>query len=79
MGDDSLRLERIERLLRDLEYEVTRGIMEREIEPRMYFGRVLPGSPTGYVSLIFEVRPSDGHFPSGADVRPRLRVVKDGG
>lgn len=76
MSDDAnIRRERIERLLRELEYEVTRGVMEREIEPRMGFSKILPGGPTGYVSMFFEVRPSDGSPMLGLDQMPRLRVV----
>lgn len=77
MSDDAnIRRERIERLLRELEYEVTRGVMEREIDPRMGFERVIPGGPTGYVTMQFHVQPSDGRPSFSQDRMPRLRVVK---
>lgn len=53
----NIRRERIERLLRELEYEVTRGIMEREIEPQMGWSTIMPGGPTGEVIAEFRVRP----------------------
>lgn len=77
MTDASFRHERIERLLRELEYEVTRGVMEREIEPQMGMNKILPGGPTGQVVMRFEVRPSTGREFFGEDQMPRLRVVSD--
>jgi hypothetical protein len=74
-ADGDMRRDRIERLLRELEYEITRGIMEREIDPRMGMSRILPGGPTGYVSISFDVRPSDGNSGFGGDRMPKLRVV----
>lgn len=47
----NVRLERIERLLSELEYEMARGIMQREIGPEMVFRRLLAGGPTGAVAL----------------------------
>lgn len=76
MGDDaSFRRDRIERLLRELEYEITRGVMGREIEPRMGMEKIIPGGPTGYVTMRFDVRPSDGRSFMSGDQMPRLRVV----
>lgn len=72
-----IRRERIERLLRELEYEITRGVMEREIEPRMGWSKILTGGPTGHVLARFEVRPSDGSDFLGGNQMPRLRVVGD--
>ena len=69
-----MRRERIERLLRELENEVTRGVVEREIEPRMGMNKLLPGGPTGTVLLSFEVRPTDGREYFGEDRMPRLGV-----
>jgi len=77
VSDADMRRERIERLLRELEYEVTRGVMEREIEPRMGWSKILPGGPTGYVMARFEVRPSDGNEFTSEPQMPRLYVVKN--
>lgn len=76
----NIRRERIERLLRELEYEVTRGVMEREIEPEMGWSKILPGGPTGSVIAEFRVRPRrEGEFSFDRREEPRLRVVKDDG
>ena len=77
--DANMRRDRIERLLRELEYEITRGVMGREIEPRMGMSKILPGGPTGYVQLHFTVQPSDGRSVFGPDQMPTLRVVSDNG
>ncbi len=78
MDSANIRRERIERLLYELEYEVTRGVMEHEIEPRMGLQKILPGGPTGTVMLRFEIQPMrrDDQLFSGVDL-PRLRVVGD--
>ncbi|MFV1530634.1 hypothetical protein [Phaeobacter sp. JH209A] len=74
----NIRRERIERLLRELEYEVTRGIMEREIEPEMGWSKILPGGPTGTVIAEFRVRPRrSNEFSFDDRQEPRLRVVSD--
>ena len=78
-ADADMRRERIESLLRELEYEVTRGVMERQIEPSMGLSKILPGGPTGHVVMRFEVRPSDGCEFFGEPQMPRLRVVSDNG
>jgi hypothetical protein len=76
--DGDMRRERIERLLNELEYEITRGIMNREIDPHMGMSSILPGGPTGHVSISFDVRPSDGRYAGfGPDRMPRLRVVEN--
>lgn len=75
-ADADMRRERIERLLRELEYEITRGVMEREIEPRMGLSKILPGGPTGYVFLRLDLRPDDGTMLPREDM-PRLRVISN--
>ena len=37
-----MRKARIERLLSELEYEIVRGVMEREIEPDLHFSKIFP-------------------------------------
>ena len=75
----NFRMERIERLLRELRYEVERGMMEREIDEQLGFRFVVPISniiKDGVVQCEFRTRP----MPRGAmaidDLQPRLRVVK---
>jgi hypothetical protein len=76
----NLRMERIDRLLQELRYEVQRGMMEGEVDESLGFRFIVPVSKTfknGVVHCEFRTRPSpypmhnfDG--PNG----PRLRVVK---
>lgn len=74
----NIRLERVERLLRELEYEVTRGVMEREIEPEMSWSKIMPGGPTGEVVAEFRIRPlAKGQWHIDDRRPPRLRIVSD--
>ena len=73
-----MRMERIERLLKELEYEVTRGIVEREIDETIVFRFIVPIShsiPDGQVFGEFRTRPvtRDQFFP-GFD-KPNLKLV----
>lgn len=75
----NIRLERIEKLLHELRYEVERGLHNREIDEHMTFQFIYPISqkiPNGSVVCRFEVRP----MPMGRfmleDREPRLKVVK---
>ncbi len=78
MTDADMRRERIERLLKELEYEITRGVMGREIEPEMGWSQIMPGGPTGNVVAEFRVRPlAPGQLHMGDLRPPRLRVVDD--
>mgnify|MGYP003633399862 CR=1 FL=1 len=79
MSDATYRKERIERLLNELEYEITRGMMDNEIGERVSFNFVVPISRTyedGVVQCRFETRPVKGYF----SVQPerKLRLVKGG-
>ena len=77
----NIRWERITRLLRELEHEVVRGMMEREIDESIGFEFVVPISsqiPGGVVSCQFRTRPMPAHAyrmdrPAGP---PRLRVIE---
>jgi len=42
MTEEDIRMKRIERLLYELKYEVTRGILEHDIGPRIGFTFQLP-------------------------------------
>ncbi len=76
MDSANIRRERIERLLHELEYEITRGVMEREIEPEMGWSKILPGGPTGTIIAEFRVRPRGKDEWFYDDRRPpQLRVV----
>ena len=74
------RMERIERLLEELKYEVTRGMMENEIEEEIGFRFVVPVSRRyhrGVVHCEFRTMPVE-HFGmiGPPDAKPRLRLVK---
>lgn len=57
MSGSNIRLERIQRLIKELEYEITRGVMEHEIEPDLHYSFMLPGGPTGRVAIELHVYP----------------------
>lgn len=78
MGDQ-YRRERIERLLKELEYEITRGMMDREIDETLGFEFYVPIShaiPDGVVYCSFRTRPVHRHDMYMTELTPRLRVVK---
>ena len=83
MNDETknYRMERIERLLNELRYEITRGMMEGEIDETLGFTFIVPRSkqlPNGVVWCEFRTRPTPSlHVPPDM-VRdgPKLRVVK---
>ena len=75
------RKERIERLLSELKYEITRGMMDREIDETIGFRFIVPVSsqiPDGVVHCEFITRPVHRHciLMSDVDQPPKLRVVK---
>ena len=75
----SYRKERIERLLEELRYEVTRGMMEGEVDETLTFNFIIPVSkqiPNGVVRCSFMTRPSIDIYATADDLSPRLRVVK---
>lgn len=73
------RLRRIEKLLHELEYEITRGVMEREIEPDLHMSKIFPCAGRGDGLALLEVHLSPTHkYSSHAyNVRPMLRIVKN--
>lgn len=84
MSEPNYRMERIERLLKELRYEITRGMMEREIEENLVFRWLVPISrhfENGGVACNFRCRPLPdvrllnpvdwGEGPTG----PRLTIV----
>ena len=82
MAETNPRKERIEHLLRDLEYEVTRGIMEHDIEEEMGYRFMVPGSraiPGGEILCEFRTRPMPRGSYSFYDLKPGLHVVGSDG
>ena len=65
---DNIRLERINRLFKELEYEITRGVMEKEISEYLGFRFVVGVSREtngGVVKAEFVMRPTPAyHLPS---------------
>lgn len=79
MAAINYRQERIERLLEELRYEVTRGMMEGEIEEQLGFEFIVPTSRHmrhGVVLCSFRTAPSMPHFIGTDTYQPRLTVVK---
>jgi len=76
----NIRRERIEKLLQELRYEVSRGMMENEIDETLSFEFAVPISraiPDGVVWCKFWTRPSPRHVVIGAQMaEPRLKVVQ---
>lgn len=83
MGETpNVRQERIERLLKEIEYEVTRGMLEKDIGEEMGFRFYVPLStkiPDGVVFCEFRTRPVPRHSANPDHLRqPRLRIVSNG-
>lgn len=73
------RAERIDRLLQELRYEITRGMMEGEIDEDLGFSWIIGTSkkiPGGLVRCEFRTKPSINRYLSDDEYEPRLRVVK---
>jgi hypothetical protein len=77
-----MRMERITRLLNELEYEIVRGVMEREIEPELHFSKIFPCSNRGNGTAVLELHlsPGSNHWGAHHDRMqgPKLRVVRPG-
>jgi hypothetical protein len=79
MNAPNYRMERISRLLKELEYEIRRGMMEGEVDESLVYRFFVPISkaiPNGVVHCEFSTRPRTRQYLSGEDLEPRLRVVK---
>ncbi len=75
----NVRQERIERLLKELEYEVTRGMLEKDIGEEMTFRFYVPISskiPDGVVFCRFETRPTPRYYMEPGITQPRLKIVR---
>jgi hypothetical protein len=78
MSETNYRRERIERLLHELEYEVTRCVIEHEIDEEIGFRFIIPVSrkiPNGIVACEFRTRPAPTYEAGFYNDRPRLRLV----
>jgi len=79
---DKMRMERIERLLSELEYEIVRGVMEHEIEPDIHLSRIFPctGRGDNLARLDVHVGPAGSYDMAGqGKILPRLRIVEQNG
>ena len=73
------RQDRIERLLKELRYEVELGMIQREIDETLTFEFIVSSSariPGGVVVCKFETRPMLSYMAPLWDAHGRLRVVK---
>ena len=81
MTEANIRLERINRLFKELEYEITRGFFEKEISEHLEFRFIVGVSREtkgGVVKAEFDMRPTPAHhLPSDfVENLSKLRVVK---
>jgi hypothetical protein len=78
----NFRMERIEKLLYELRYEIERGMIGREIEEELQYRFVVPFSKHfehGVVACEFRTRPVPRYESmSWEQDKPRLHVVKGG-
>lgn len=72
---DTYRKDRIERLLHELKYEITRGIVERDIEEQFHFQWMFPSmaDSSKVVCCHFSIERRYHH-----DIPPLLHAVKGG-
>jgi hypothetical protein len=78
-GAAEFRMERIEKLLRELEYEVSRGMMGNEIDESIQFSFYVPISRSlsdGVVHCEFRTRPIRRYQMGAPGATPRLKIVK---
>lgn len=77
---DKFRIDRIERLLKELRYEVERGMLNGEVEETIGFRFIVPLSkemPEGVVFCEFHTRPMHKQVAYGVGMEEqRLKVVK---
>lgn len=79
MPDPSgFRRQRIEKLLKELRYEVERGMMEREIEETLgflFYVTISASIPDGVVVCEFKTRPVRRDAMNGEDLLPRSALI----
>jgi hypothetical protein len=77
----NFRMQRIEKLLHELRYEVERGMLERDIDETIGFLFYVPISmqiPDGVVQCEFRTRPIPRYMMELGAIEPRLKLVKGG-
>ncbi len=83
MDNSKFRIERIEKLLYELKYEISRGMLEREIDETISFKFIVPRSmqiPDGIVKCVFITRPIHRIEAIGLDdykAEPKLKLIKN--
>lgn len=83
MGDETanIRFERVERLLKELRYEIERGMMEGDVDEYLVYRFYVPISkniPDGVVFCEFRTRPLPRHAMSPESMEPRLKIINGG-
>ena len=81
MSEVNLRMERVERLLKELRYELERGWMDGELDEWLGYQFVLPVSKAikgGVVFFDLRTRPLEHYcLPTDIDnMEPRLKLIK---
>lgn len=79
MSEAQYRKERIERLLHELKYEITRGMMEGEIDEHMGFTFIVPVSKVyrkGVVHCEFRTLPVE-HFGMSSGESSSIKLAVD--
>ncbi len=79
MSETNIRMQRVERLLNELRYEIERGMIEGDVDEHLVFRFYVPVSkkiPNGIVTCEFRTRPVPRYHMSPDDLEPRLRLVK---
>jgi hypothetical protein len=77
----NFRMQRIEKLLAELRYEIERGMMEQDIDETIGYSFYVPRSvqiPDGVVQCIFHTRPILRHMMPSGIIEPRLKLMKGG-
>jgi hypothetical protein len=75
----NFRMQRIEKLLHELRYEIERGMLEQDIDETIGFSFYVPLSytiPDGVVQCEFRTRPTPRYMMEHSE--PRLKLVKGG-
>jgi len=75
----NFRMERIEKLLHELRYEIERGMLEHDIDETLQFRFYVPISraiPDGVVFCEFHTRPLPRYAMHPDELEPRLKIVK---
>lgn len=81
MSESNIRMERVQRLIHELEYEIMRGIMENEIDESIAYQKIACGVsrsiPDGSVVLEIRSRPVPRGYVLGMmHEKTRLTAVK---